>query len=49
MERCYDCAYCSTFYNKPGDICDKDEHVIENVYAEKCDGFEEMEDSHETD
>lgn len=43
-KRRFDCAYFSTFALIPGDMCDLDEHYIDDVYTECCDKFVEVDD-----
>lgn len=39
MNRCFDCAYCSTYTYLPVDVCDIDNHEIMDVYHDCCDKF----------
>ena len=39
MNRCFDCAYCSIYSLSMVEVCDIDEHRIEDVYHECCDNF----------
>ncbi len=40
MKRCFDCVFCSSFVSYPFvDICDIDNHTINDVYADVCEEF----------
>lgn len=46
MKRCYDCVYCSSYYTRHLDVCDREakEVKIEDVFAEtNCHHFIESE------
>ncbi len=40
MKRCFDCVFCSSFVSYPfADVCDIDNHIINDVYADVCEEF----------
>ena len=36
---CFNCRFCSEYYPKFVDVCDKDGHIIENADKEMCEWF----------
>ncbi len=41
---CFNCAYCSELYPSFKDVCDLDDHIINDVFKETCNNFLESED-----
>lgn len=47
-KNCFNCAFCSEGYPSFVDTCDKDNHVVKNVYSEKCGDFARIDSDDKT-
>lgn len=43
-DACFNCALCSEHYPSFTDTCDKDNHLIHDVFSETCDIFWEADE-----